>query len=152
MTDDLTFRVVGTPAPFGSKTALPTARGVRLVDGGSAAARAAHEAWRVAVWAAATQARAGRPPLSGPVHLVVEFVLRRPPSRRDRHPAKRPDLSKLVRGVEDSLTDARVWNDDGQVVRCVASKRWANDVEPAGCIIALTVAQDVPSFGVEALF
>lgn len=38
----------------------------------------------------------------------------------------RPDLSNLVKMVEDCMTTLRFWNDDGQVAELQISKQWAN--------------------------
>ena len=37
-------------------------------------------------------------------------------------PHVKPDLDKLIRAMNDSLTDARVWGDDGQVTTISARK------------------------------
>lgn len=37
------------------------------------------------------------------------------------------DIDKLVRNVLDALTDAKAYNDDRQVVRVHADKRWARE-------------------------
>jgi Holliday junction resolvase RusA-like endonuclease len=43
----------------------------------------------------------------------------------------KPDLSKLVRAVEDSLTDAKIWTDDSIEIGLMASAEWAaRGVEP----------------------
>ena len=58
--------------------------------------------------------------------LEVTFFLPRPKSLKDRmvpHTTK-PDLSKLVRSVEDALTGV-VWRDDALVVLIIASKGYA---------------------------
>jgi crossover junction endodeoxyribonuclease RusA len=53
------------------------------------------------------------------------FTLPKPksaPKRRRTWPDKKPDLSKLVRSTEDSLTEVAAWEDDARVVRCLALK------------------------------
>lgn len=51
------------------------------------------------------------------------------------------DLSKLVRAVEDSLTDAKVWRDDKLVVSYNGTrKRWGVIPESCGVHIAVTPA------------
>lgn len=57
-------------------------------------------------------------PLAGPVVVMAGFVL-------SGDVTAPPDLDKLVRGVGDALTDARIWLDDAQVVGWYASKRAA---------------------------
>lgn len=48
-----------------------------------------------------------------------------------RHPARAPDLDKLVRAVLDACTDAGVWPDDSRVVHLQATKRY-DDEQRAG--------------------
>ncbi|HEV8178612.1 MAG TPA: RusA family crossover junction endodeoxyribonuclease, partial [Gemmatimonadales bacterium] len=48
-------------------------------------------------------------------------------------PDKRPDLSHLVRAVEDALTAAGLWVDDAQVVEIIGAKRYPN--EGAGSLL-----------------
>jgi len=63
-------------------------------------------------------------PASGPVELRVTFVLPRPVGhygkrglrpKAPRFPATRPDLSKLVRALEDALTGI-AYEDDSRIV------------------------------------
>lgn len=80
--------------------------------------------WRNTVALAAEVAMANNPgprpyPLTGPAALYVCFTVRKPvsaPKRRRIYPITRPDLSHLLRAVEDALTAAGVWRDDSQVV------------------------------------
>lgn len=112
------FAVHGIPAPQGSKRIF---RG-RLVE-----ASKKLPAWREVV---AYTALIHRPPqpLDGPLYVFMVFTMPRPMSTPKRHtqPDKRPDLSKLLRSTEDSLTTARVWADDARVVEYRrAAKVWA---------------------------
>jgi len=107
------FWVAGVPAQQGSK--IPG----RRKDGRLFVRDAADKTlkpWRAAVVEAAKTALGGRM-LTGPVGLSIEFVFPAPasePLRIWKHTA--PDLSKLIRAVEDALTDAKVWEDDARVV------------------------------------
>ena len=50
-----------------------------------------------------------------------------------RRPIIKPDLTKLARLVEDGLTKAHFWRDDGQVTGQAFSKRWCREeVEEEG--------------------
>jgi len=83
----------------------------------------------------------GRPPLDEPVVVDMVFTFARPKSHyrtgrnahllRDNAPARpagAPDLSKLARAVEDSLTDGGVWRDDSRVVEYGRlAKVWARE-------------------------
>jgi Holliday junction resolvase RusA-like endonuclease len=66
--------------------------------------------------------------LEGPVRLTMAFHLPRPKKyqRRGAEPAHvtKPDASKLIRAVEDALTQV-VYRDDAQVVELVVAKRYA---------------------------
>ncbi len=87
-------------------------------------------AWRDIVTRAARQRLAGAPAMTGPLAAVMVFTLRRPASHfgtgrnaarlKDSAPAcpaGYPDLSKLIRAVEDALADAGVLADDSLIVR-----------------------------------
>lgn len=79
----------------------------------------------------------------GPIHLEIEFVLRRPksaPKKREPLASKKPDLSKLLRAVEDAVTSAGIWRDDAQVVSVTMEKRIAKIDETPGCHLFVTAA------------
>lgn len=127
----LHFRVLGTPAPQGSKRHV--GHGVMVESSKKVGP------WREAVKAAYLN-RYGirRSPLDGPLQLSVVFDLPKPASapKRFTRPAKRPDLDKLLRSTMDALTDCGVWRDDAQVVRIIAEKQYA--VNPPGAAISVT--------------
>ena len=137
------LRVLGVPAPQGSKTRMPNGA---LVEGGSATGRAKHRAWRTAVAEAAAHAMTTRDaPLDGPLQLAVEFRLPRPASaRKGKHWADRkPDLSKLLRSTEDGLTDGGLIADDARICYISASKQLADPSDPwTGAVIRLTAFDD----------
>lgn len=144
----LTFRVFGTPAPAGSKTVVPTARGPRVLDGGSKAAREHRRTWRSDVIDAARTAMtdADWRTVEGPVALTLALIVPRPKSlprqRRDGtvpQPITRPDLTKLLRATEDAITAAGVWRDDSQVVRLVVDKVYEDLGYPPGAIVTVAV-------------
>lgn len=134
------FRALGVPAPQGSKAAF-------IVPGtGRAGMRETAKGW--ATWrdAAATAAaryvdehsacrlpgqdeRFAAFPLDGALGLDVEFRLPLPPSRPGwmrllkRVPkVSAPDLSKLVRALEDALQAGGLITDDARICRLSASK------------------------------
>lgn len=120
------LRILGVPAPQGSKTALP---GGRLIEGGSATGRARHRAWRTAVAEAAAYAMTSRDaPLDGPLQLVADFRLPRPASARKSKvwADRKPDLDKILRSTLDGLTDGGLIADDARVVYVSASKALAD--------------------------
>ena len=123
--------VEGRPAPQGSKRHVGKGRFVE--------ASKYLPAWRKAVTVAAEEAvqREGWATTAGPVRLEIVFYLDRPSSisaSKRPWPIKPPDIDKLVRGVCDALTDAQVWEDDGQVVQLCADKHY-DDTRTAGCDI-----------------
>lgn len=136
------FEVVifGRPQPAGSKRAYrnPHTGRVAVVD-----ASKGTKPWQQQVAGAALEACGGVPILlDGPLILDVKFFLRRPQGHyrtgrnahllRDSAPAYplgRPDVTKLLRGVEDALTTV-VWKDDAQVVYQLASKHFG---QPERC-------------------
>jgi Holliday junction resolvase RusA-like endonuclease len=127
----LEFDVAGRPAPQGSKRYIggSAKQGGRFIE-----ASKYLPAWRKALMEAALQAMDDQDWVrtSGPVEVEVTFFLERPAtiSREKRPwPIKPPDLDKLVRSL-DSLTDAGVWDDDGQIVQLTAWKCYADTREP----------------------
>lgn len=122
MIAELRVTVRGRPAPQGSKR--PGAAGQMREQS------AYLPAWRAAVKQAVYERyrELGVPPgelplLRGPVAIGVTFRL--DTGQRIDSP---PDLDKLLRGVWDALTAARVWEDDGRVVEVLwASKSLAGD-------------------------
>lgn len=104
------FTVLGRPAPQGSK---------KKGNAGQLREASAYlPAWRAAIKRAAYEryvelgVEPGDLPLiTGAVAFGCTFWM--PPDRRVDAP---PDLDKLLRAVWDSLTAARVWEDDGRVI------------------------------------
>lgn len=124
------IQVRGIPSPQGSKQARPVYRkgkgGQREFTGRVAQQEMSPDLtdWRNKVHLAAEKvlAESGFPPLDGPVRVRMVFTVKKPlaaPKRRRTWPVKQPDLSKLARAAEDSLTTAGVWLDDAQVVEYV---------------------------------
>lgn len=126
---ELVIRVVGEPAPQGSKRHIG---GGRLVEMSKKV-----KPWRQDVTAAALVARIAADDLTftGPVSLEATFTLKRPAGHyrtganagllRDSAPAVpavTPDLDKLVRSTLDALTLAGVWRDDSQVCELLVRK------------------------------
>lgn len=123
---DLEFVVHGDPKPQGSKRAYVVAGRAVVVDDNKKALRD----WRADVVAAACDALsdAGWPmiPPEGPFGVHLTFRLRRPKSSKREWPSVRPDAGKLSRAVEDAMTAAGVYRDDGQIVRLVVDKEYGD--------------------------
>ena len=74
-------------------------------------------------------------PRSEPIRLYIVFRLRRPKahyttrgavkSSAPAHPTVKPDLTKLLRAVEDALTGV-VWRDDSQIIHQAVTKEYAD--------------------------
>ncbi len=87
--------------------------------------------WRIAVQHAIAHVYR-EPPLTGPLELTCYFTLPRPRGHAGRrglrpsapgYPATRPDITKLLRAVEDAATGL-LWADDAQIVTQSAAKRY----------------------------
>ena len=112
--DSVTIRVIGEPAPQGSKKHV--GHGVMIESSKKV------KPWRLAVAWAAREAGIHVP---GPVEVEMVFTLRKPtsaPKRRKTWPDKKPDADKLCRAVFDSLVTAGAIEDDARVVQLVALK------------------------------
>jgi crossover junction endodeoxyribonuclease RusA len=127
---ELTFDVVGRPAPQGSKKSIGNNRFIETSK--------FLPAWRKDVRLAAEHAVTvnGWAIASGPVELEVMFYLDRPSSVstvKRPYPIVAPDTDKLLRAVGDSLSGV-VYEDDAQVIRVLAWKVYADTRVPGAFI------------------
>jgi len=133
----ITFIVRGIPKPAGSK------RGFAIKKGGAYTGRVAimdackgSKDWKQDVKQAAL-AVAPEVPITHALQLTLTFLLPRPKGHyrsgknsatlRDdapQYPTKKPDTTKLIRGVEDALTGI-IWADDAQIVSQHGHKRFS---------------------------
>jgi Holliday junction resolvase RusA-like endonuclease len=70
-------------------------------------------------------------PIAGPVHLAVHFSF---PWRKSEKKSviasgctphtSRPDLSNMIKLIEDVLTRLGFWNDDSQIAQLLVTKQW----------------------------
>lgn len=146
----IAFTVYGVAAPAGSKKALPLrgrpgARPI-IVDDSKRS-----RPWKRDVAQAAGVAMNGSRLLEGPLELRVIFHVPRPKGHfgsgrnagqvrasAPAYPTVKPDVTKLLRAVEDACTSV-VWRDDAQIIDQLALKRYG---EPARCEIRVTALQD----------
>jgi Holliday junction resolvase RusA-like endonuclease len=135
----VTFFVPGRPRPQGSKRAFPIRNRNKEIVGHSVVDSSGEEgrAWRSQVRDAAVAAWGDfRKVLDGPLTLRLDFTLLRPKGHfgtgrnaafikdgAPSHPIGPPDVLKLARAVEDSLTSV-IWRDDAQVVSELLTKRY----------------------------
>lgn len=85
-----------------------------------------------------------RAQFDGPIHIELEFVMKRPagaPKRSTPPAIKRPDLDKLQRAIFDAVSSAGIWRDDSQVVSVTAVKRLAKIGETPGCHLEIMDAK-----------
>ena len=122
----LRFVVYGEAKPAGSKRGfrIPGTDRISITD-----ANPKSRPWKLAVAQIAgwEMDKVGVGLLDGPLSVLFRFVVVRPKGhfkkggelsakgRREPHPAKRPDLLKLARGIEDALSKV-VYRDDSQIV------------------------------------
>ena len=117
------FFVPGTPASAGSKTVVTTKDHRHFIRPASKFTKP----WMDTVRYFARKAYQGLL-LTGPIQLTLTFVLVRPKSHYGTgrnanklkpsalvYPTVMPDLTKVIRAVEDALTNI-IWRDDKQVV------------------------------------
>lgn len=130
----LTFNVLGTPAPQGSKIPRVSKSGKPYVQEQNVEA---HSNWRQDVLKAASIARQAanlETIREVGVWVDIEFRMPRPPSvsiKRRPYPCVKPDGDKLQRNTWDALVQAGVIGDDALIVNWRASKRYATD-DPLG--------------------
>jgi len=131
------FDILGKPVPRGSKRAFP----IRRKDGtlGVAVSDNTGESGRLWMAMVREAARSALPadwvPRSGPIKLFIVFQLRRPKAHyttkgavkpsAPAQPIVKPDLTKLLRAVEDALTGV-VWRDDSQIIHQAVTKEYAD--------------------------
>lgn len=131
------FTVYGVPATKGSKTAFPVRRGGVLT--GQVAVREgrsdAFKDWnrRVEEVVQEIAHRPGAPFLEDAIVADIVFYLPKPksaPKTRPSWPMRKPDLSKLLRAVEDPMNGVLI-ADDARIVRFVRlEKRYVDPDDP----------------------
>lgn len=143
----ITFTVHGIPQPAGSKKGFYNKRAGRVIITDDAKKS---RPWKAQVADAAAHAINGAALLDGPLELVVRFYVPRPKghygtgrnagavrSSAPAYPAVKPDVTKLLRAVEDACNGV-IWRDDAQVVIQKAFKEYG---EPARCVIGVAPIQ-----------
>lgn len=138
MTAFLFARIVGVPAPQGSKSFKGMVRSrktgkmvPRLMESSKAVAP-----WRDAVALQVADILAKKPVFfDDAVRMTATFIMPRKgePKGWTRHHTRAPDIDKMVRSTCDALKTAGAWRDDSIVVELVVRKVTAEEGEPAGC-------------------
>lgn len=131
------FRVYGTPAPQGSKTAFVRNGKAVVVDGSSTVGRQKLSSWRAEVAREAQNVATGEL-MEGPIGVEINFIMPKPKSapKRKIFCDKKPDIDKLVRSTFDSMTGV-LYKDDSQVSRIKATKTYVSPEEPAGALVRI---------------
>jgi Holliday junction resolvase RusA-like endonuclease len=159
VTDTIEVFVPGQPVPQGSKTAFvskSTGRPV-VVDKDVRLPQ-----WRMKITAHCIDQVQRSPmihhvPLVGAVGARITFRMPRPQAHygtgknshllkpsAPKYPAKMPDLDKLLRAVFDGITDAQLWEDDGQVVNVSTMKLYEDADHPVGVTIVVGLMEPRP--------
>src|SRR3954469_14583319 len=128
----IAFVVLGRPQSAGSRRAFPKKGGGVIV----APDNPNQKSWQADVRDAALQAGNGHGLMDGPLRLDVAFYMARPAGHYGTgrnagklkasaplRPDRKPDLSKLLRALEDGLT-GQVIADDARFVTIAAEKRY----------------------------
>lgn len=125
--------IPGTPVPQGS---------VNAYRGRVVAVTPKLREWRNRI-RAATMAKHAGPPLDGPLTVHMVFQLAPPKRPRWPLPAVKPDLDKLVRAVNDSLSTTTaqpgVITDDARIVSFTATKTYHGN---PGVMITITQEEE----------
>lgn len=110
--------IPGTPVPQGS---------VDVYRGHIVAVKPALREWRDKI-RASTMARHNGEPMDGPLNVSLVFQLAPPKKPRWWAPAVKPDLDKLIRAVNDSLSTTNkqrgVITDDARIIHITAAKTY----------------------------
>lgn len=125
------FTVHGDPAPQGSKRHV--GHGILVEDSKRS------RPWRQEVIASITMLEGISAPILGPLHVELEFRLRRPKNHygtgknadklkatAPEYVSSRPDGDKLARTVLDALEQSGLIQDDGQIAALSVVKRYAH--------------------------
>lgn len=62
-------------------------------------------------------------PLDGPLRMVVVFMLKKPKTVKREYPTVKPDLSNLVKSLEDALNGI-AYVDDSLIIETLSSKKY----------------------------
>jgi Holliday junction resolvase RusA-like endonuclease len=159
----LRFFVYGIPKPGGSKRAFAFMRkkgpkagrlGVAVTDD----AGEGNKNWRASI--AHTAGPLVKEIFTGSISLTVVFYMPRPKGHfgkrgllasAPRRPAKKPDLLKLARCLEDALTGI-AWKDDSQIVEEALNKIYADEGFPTGAEVWICPMDDRTPALMEELF
>lgn len=140
----ITFTVEGAPVTQGSMRSI--GRGRMIHDHSTAL-----KTWRTQVTIAARHAWAGRDPIDQPCTIYATVYLPRPSSHYGTGknagkvkasappmPHKRHDSDKLLRAINDAITQSGIWVDDSRATDMHIAKRYG---EHPGANITITTEE-----------
>lgn len=127
----LNIEVLGEPIPQGSMKAFVRGKRAHLTSDNPRL-----KAWRKVVTLHA-RPHAGAYTGERPLHVTYRFHLTKPKSVRRWLPWKKPDLDKLIRAVNDGISDAGVWDDDSRVTTITARKEYETPEQKPGVFITI---------------
>lgn len=150
--DPIRFFVTGTPKPAGSKRAFINKKTGQPIVTDMSGQKG--KDWRHDVKCAAFDAFK-EAPLEGPLKLTLVFRLVRPQNHfgtgrninqlkasAPKYPAGMPDVTKLIRSVEDALSKL-LWKDDAQIVTQSACKVYCDEANPhPGVLVIVQPLED----------
>lgn len=129
--DSITITVEGVPVPQGSKSIVRRGGKAWMIDANADRLRE----WRARV---ANAADIGLT-FDAPVCVGYEFVFPRPKRPKFLRHAVKPDLDKLVRAVNDGLTDGGLLSDDARIsAHSFTEKRYAEPGEEPHAVVTVT--------------
>ena len=148
------LRVYGTPASKGSGRAILRGGKALYLSGGSKQQQEQQQSWERAMRDAidADGAGARRHPFLVPVQVSATFLMARPKAHYKAGTLKATaptwcdkgkDLDKMIRATLDPLQVYGVLQNDSQVVRVVAVKRYVEAGEATGAIVEVQAIEQV---------
>ncbi len=118
----ISFFVSGIPKPAGSKRAVIKNGKAIVFD------MSKNKQWRKDVSTVAKIAMKNfgiNEPLNCPIAMGLRFVIKKPNTSKHKYPIVRPDLTKLIRCVEDAMNNI-VYKDDALIIEQQCSKYYDN--------------------------
>jgi Holliday junction resolvase RusA-like endonuclease len=146
------LRVYGTPASKGSGRAILRGGKALYLSGGSKQQQEQQQSWERAMRDAIDADGPGTDPFLTPVQVSATFLVARPKAhyRAGTLKATAPtwcdkgkDLDKMIRATLDPLQVYGVLQNDSQVVRVVAVKRYVEAGEATGAIVEVQAIEQV---------
>ncbi len=134
---EISFDILGTPAPKGSNRAMLIGGKARFVPGGSAVNQNALRSWADSVRhevQSCSHGQAGPLYTQVPLVVAITFRLKRPgghwaksgglKSSAPQYPTVKPDIDKLIRSTLDAMSGV-VFDDDARIVDTICRKEYA---------------------------